>query len=91
MPQRFGVALFFVLLAFGPDSLHAEPIRVGIDVDGEPMTFVNAKGVPSGFAVDIMNGIAREMGFQVTYVPKHWPGMLEDFQAGRTDALVNIT
>ena len=55
------------------------------------MTFVDAKGVPEGFAVDIMNGIAREMGFQVVYVAKPWNQMFADFTAGRIDALANIT
>jgi two-component system cell cycle sensor histidine kinase/response regulator CckA len=70
---------------------HAAPLRVGIDIDGEPMTFVNAQGVPAGFAVEIMNGVAREMGFEVTYVAKPWSDMFEDFKAGRLDALANVT
>ncbi len=75
----------------GGGQAAAPPLRVGIDVDGEPMTFVDPKGVPEGFAVDIMNGIAREMGFQVVYVAKPWSQMFDDFTAGRVDALANIT
>ena len=71
--------------------LRAEPLRVGIDVNGEPMTFVDTKGVPSGFAVDIMNAIASEMDFKVEYSAKPWADMYGDFQAGRLDALANIT
>jgi len=66
-------------------------MRVGIDLDGEPMTFVDAKGVPEGFAVDIINGIAREMGIEVVFVARPWAQMLDDFKAGRTDAVANIT
>ncbi|MEO5960383.1 MAG: transporter substrate-binding domain-containing protein, partial [Opitutaceae bacterium] len=71
--------------------LTAAPIRVGIDLDGEPMTLVDGKGVPQGFAVDIMNAIGREMNLEIVYVAKPWAEMFEDFKAGRTDALANIT
>ncbi len=90
MPLRPGVILACLAVAAGCGSARAEPLRVGIDVDGAPMTFVDAKGVPAGFAVDIMNDLAREMGFTVVYVPKPWQGMFDDFKAHRTDALANI-
>ncbi len=69
----------------------AAPLRVGIDLDGEPMTFLDDKGVPTGFAVDLLNAIAQSMHLEVVYVAKPWPEMLEDFRAGRTDLLANIT
>ena len=89
MPLRFKVTLLG--LAFAAAALiRAAPLRVGIDVNGEPMTLIDAKGVPAGFAVDLMNGIAREMNFEVTYVAKPWGDVFEDFKAGRIDALANI-
>ncbi len=91
MSLRFRATLLGLALGLSYQPTHAAPLRVGIDLDGEPMTFVDAKGVPQGFAVEIMNGVAREMGFEVVYVAKSWPEMLEDFRAGRLDALANIT
>ena len=85
--STFSLFLFLVAAL----ALSAAPLRVGIDTDGEPMTFLDAKGVPSGFAVDLMNAIASEMKMEVTYVAKPWAEMMEDFRAGRTDALANIT
>ena len=83
---------FFPALFFGATLLlGAAPIRVGIDLDGEPMTFLDSKGVPSGFAVELVNAIAHELKLEIVYVAKPWPEMLEDFKAGRTDALANIT
>jgi PAS domain S-box-containing protein len=72
-------------------ALAAAPLRVGFDVNGAPMTFVDAKGVPQGFAVEIMNQLGAQMGFEVVYVPKPWAEMLADFQSGKTDAIANIT
>ena len=87
---RFTAFLIGLFLA-SSFVVHASPLRVGIDTDGAPMTFVDVKGVPTGFAVEIMNSVAREMGLEVTYVAKPWKDMFEDFKAGRTDALANIT
>jgi PAS domain S-box-containing protein len=70
--------------------LFAEPLRVGIELDRAPLTYVDAQGVPSGFAVELMNSIAREMGFEVRYVAKDRTGMFEDFNAGRTDVLAHV-
>jgi two-component system, cell cycle sensor histidine kinase and response regulator CckA len=79
-------------LWLGPATVvHAQPLRVGIDINGEPMTAVDSKGVPTGFAVEIMNAIAEEMHFPVVYVAKPWDDMFEDFKAGRIDALANVT
>ena len=90
MPPRVRT---LVLILAGTAALvaPAAPLRVGLDSNGEPMTFVDQKGVPTGFAVDLMNGVAREMGFEVTYVAKPWPAMFDDFKAGRIDAIANIT
>ncbi len=86
--RAFGLWLIFSASIL---SIHAEPLRVGIDINGEPMTFVDAKGIPGGFAVELMNAIADEMGFKVVYTAKPWEDMLRDFQAGRLDAIANIT
>jgi len=72
-------------------TVHAEPLRVGIDVNGDPMTLVDTKGVPTGFAVELLNAIAEEMHFKVVYSAKPWEDMYEDFRAGRLDVLANIT
>jgi two-component system cell cycle sensor histidine kinase/response regulator CckA len=91
LPRRPRLILASLIFGAAFPAAQAAPLRVGIDLDGEPMTSVDAKGVPQGFAVEIMDGIAREMGFKVVYVARPWAQMLDDFKAGRTDALANIT
>ena len=91
MPHHTRVICACLALLAPHLTVHAEPLRVGIDVNGDPMTLVDAKGVPAGFAVELMNAIAEEMNFKVVYTAKPWPDMFEDFQAGRLDALANIT
>ncbi|MEO5957926.1 MAG: transporter substrate-binding domain-containing protein, partial [Opitutaceae bacterium] len=89
---HFAKRFFFTSIGLiGCLTVNAAPIRVGIDLDGEPMTLVDGKGVPQGFAVDIMNAIGREMNLEIVYVAKPWAEMFEDFKAGRIDALANIT
>ena len=41
------------------------------------MTFVDPKGVPQGFAVEIMNGVAREMGPHNVHINCITPGAIE--------------
>ncbi|MDB6167089.1 MAG: hypothetical protein JWQ83_2229 [Lacunisphaera sp.] len=91
MILRLRAVLLGIVLAASYHLTSAAPLRVGIDLAGEPMTFVDAKGVPQGFAVDIMTGVGREMGVPVVFVAQPWLEMIEDFRAGRTDALANIT
>ena len=85
-----GATLLLLFLGTVVARAGAAPLRVGIDLNGEPMTLVDAKGVPAGFAVDLVNAIAQEMHFEMVFVARSWPEMLEDFKAGRTDAIANI-
>jgi PAS domain S-box-containing protein len=78
-----------VLLLATASALFAAPLRVGIEIDTEPITFLDARGMPAGFAVDLMNSIAREMNFEVLYFPNTRKGMFDDFSEGRTDALAH--
>jgi two-component system cell cycle sensor histidine kinase/response regulator CckA len=91
MPYPKNRLLVLALGCLSLVPLRAAPLRVGLDVNGAPMTFVDSKGVPRGFSVDIMNHLAAEMGIEITYFPKPWADMLADFRAGKTDAIANIT
>ncbi len=64
-------------------------LRVGIEVGTEPITFLDEAGRPAGFAVELMNSIAREMQFEVVYVPAERAAMFADFREKKTDALAH--
>ena len=44
----------------------------GIDANFPPFAYMDAKGVPSGFDVEAMNWIAKEIGLEVTHRPIEW-------------------
>ena len=44
MTLRFRAILLGLALGVTLPLTHAAPLRVGIDLDGEPMTFIDAKG-----------------------------------------------
>jgi two-component system, cell cycle sensor histidine kinase and response regulator CckA len=84
---RLRVALLsLVFLTVG----EAAPLRVGVETDLEPITFVGPRGAPIGFAIDLVDGIAREMQLEVIYVMKPRTEMFADFYAGRVDALAHV-
>ena len=68
----------------------AEPLRVGVEPDLAPIEFVADDGRPHGFAIDLMNAIASEMQFDVTYVVEPRSKLFDTFYAGRIDALANV-
>src|SRR5579871_3671058 len=57
----------------------AAPLRVGVEADLEPISFVDAHGTPKGFAVDLLSGIARESHLEFAYVVLPRDAMLADF------------
>lgn len=48
----------------------------GIDANYPPFAYVDESGKPSGFDVDSMDWIAKEMGFTVTHKPMDWDGII---------------
>jgi len=69
------------------------PVRVVIPRDFPPTYFQDSKtGKPSGFAVDIMNEVARKAGLKVEYIfGKPWQEIDEMILDGRADLVPNLT
>ena len=44
----------------------------GFDAAYPPFSFVDKNGKPSGFDIDSINWIAKEMGFKVKHRPTDW-------------------
>ena len=65
---------------FAAMELPSRKIIVGGDFDYPPFEFIDEKGRPSGFTVDLTRAIAREMGLEIEIVLGPWTqirGMLE--------------
>lgn len=58
---------------------------VGVQNQGTPINFVDAKGERTGFAVEFVNMMAQDMGVKVTYVDFEWKGLIPALLSGKVD------
>ena len=71
--------------AFAEDKVYIN----GIDANFPPFAFVDKNGNPSGFDVDAMNWIAKEMGFKVKHQPMDWDGIIPNLIAKKIDMIAS--
>jgi len=62
-------------------------IVVGGDHDYPPYEYLDDKGQPAGFHIDLMRAIAERQGFQVKFRLGPWQEMRKDFEEGRIDTV----
>ncbi|MBI1335933.1 MAG: transporter substrate-binding domain-containing protein [Phycisphaera sp.] len=69
-------------------SHHIDPDRVyvvGITRDFPPYEFVNDKGEPDGFGVDITRAVAGVLGMKVRFEPDVWSNTRKKLKEGKVD------
>ena len=59
----------------------------GIDANFPPFAFVGPDGKPTGFDVEAMDWIAKDMGFKVTHQPMEWSGIVAALKARKIDMI----
>ena len=92
MPGGKGVFLIFLsaLLLNAGTAISADKIYInGIDIHFPPFTYMDRNGNPSGFDVEALNWIAREMGFRVQHRPKEWGSIEASLQAREIDLIAS--
>jgi polar amino acid transport system substrate-binding protein len=60
---------------------------VGIDAEYPPYSYLDPKGEAVGFDVDSMKWIAEQQGFEVTFQPTAWDGIIPALQAKKIDLI----
>lgn len=85
--KRVVLLVMSVLLVFAASSAFAAPKKyvVGIDGDYPPYSFMGADGKPTGFDVESIQWIAKEMGFTVEIKPIAWDGIIPALLAKKID------
>ena len=63
--------------------------KVAMNAQFPPFESMNSAGQIEGFDVDVMNAIAREEGFKVTYHQQAWDGIFASLKAGDNDILIS--
>lgn len=80
----------FATLTFGSPPVKAEKSYInGIDFGFPPFGYVDKAGNPTGFDVECVNWIAKEMGFKVTHQPMDWDGIIPALNAKKIDLIAS--
>ena len=73
-------------VAFGAEK----PVyKDGIDAAFPPFSYIDKDGNPTGFDVEVMNWIGREMGFDVKVVPVDWDAIIPTLKVGNIDLIAS--
>jgi signal transduction histidine kinase len=83
------VGIFFSGLASGTcgAATGAPEVRVGSELDFPPYAFVDDRGQPAGFSVDLIKAVARAMGLPIRITTGPWDTVWNDLVTGRLDVL----
>jgi PAS domain S-box-containing protein len=78
-------------LGAGQAPAPAKPtIRIGVESNSAPLSFLNAQEQPDGFAAELLREIEAKGDFDFEVVAQSWKYITEEFAAGRLDALANV-
>jgi PAS domain S-box-containing protein len=85
----FAVAFLVVVLPPGTVNGLSSTVRVGV-YQNKPKVFIDENGRPGGIFVEMMNAIAVQEGWNVTYVPCEWTECLSALEDGRIDLMTDV-
>ena len=78
-----------LLLLLGSGAVQARDVRVGIYANA-PKIFLDADGKPSGILVELLDRIAAQEGWKLTYLPCQWQDCLSNLQTGVIDLMPDV-
>lgn len=87
--KKIVVLCGLLILVFTGNSFAADKLVNGIDANFPPFAFIDKTGQPSGFDVEAMNWIAKEIGVQVTHQPIEWDGIITSLQTKKIDIIAS--
>lgn len=81
--------LCVVGLSFATSAFAKKGIVNGIDANYPPFAYIDKTGVPSGFDVEAMEWIAKEIGEEVTHKPIEWSGIIQSLLSKKIDIIAS--
>jgi polar amino acid transport system substrate-binding protein len=82
--------VFALLSLLAAPALAQDKVYInGIDGNYPPFAYVGPDGQPTGFDVDAIDWIAKEMGFKVTHQPLEWSGIVANLKARKIDLIAS--
>ena len=76
-------------LVFASQALAADKLVNGIDANFPPFAYIDKTGQPSGFDVEAMNWIAKEIGVEVSHQPIEWDGIITSLLTKKIDIIAS--
>ena len=77
------------LFLLGNQAQAADKLINGIDANFPPFAFIDKTGKPSGFDVDAMDWIAKDLGMEVSHVPIEWDGIVTSLVTKKIDIIAS--
>lgn len=69
------------------DILARGELRVAVQTQGPPFSFIDKSGNRTGSAIELTTLMAEEMGVKITYLDFDWDGLLPALLSGKADIL----
>jgi len=69
------------------DILARGELRVAVQTQGPPFSFMDKNGTRTGSAIDLTTLMAQELGVKVVYLDFDWDGLLPALMSGKADIL----
>ncbi|MBA3849013.1 MAG: hypothetical protein C0502_03330, partial [Opitutus sp.] len=73
-----------------PEGPPARRWRAGVEADAAPFTFADKQGRPAGFAVELLQAVAKNQGLGIDYQVLPWAELLRKFRSGEIDIICNV-
>jgi polar amino acid transport system substrate-binding protein len=84
----FLLCSLLILIFTGP-AFGAEKLINGIDANFPPFAYIDKTGQPSGFDVEAMNWVAKEIGVEVSHQPIEWDGIITSLLTKKIDIIAS--
>ncbi len=69
------------------DILKRGELRVAVQSQGAPVSFVNKKGERTGLAVELAKMMAADLGVKITFQDYDWKGLIPALLSGKVDMI----
>lgn len=86
---RFVLVVSILSVFFAGQALAAEKIVNGIDANFPPFAFIDKTGKASGFDVEAMDLVAKEIGVEVSHQPIEWDGIITSLLTKKIDIIAS--
>ena len=83
------ILIGFLALALTTPCFAGKKIVNGIDANFPPFAFIDKTGAPSGFDVEALNWIAKEMGYEVEHKAFDWDGIVTSLMTKKIDIVAS--